>query len=1016
MFTSVDVDRSGRFGVYCENDVYIYNLRKWLSGLGVNSGFVRVDRENKIWQKKLPEAVNSLDSIFMDECDYYSSKSSNIIKFGTHSRVLDSFISIQGSSIFHGTLEGGSLDFISNQMMKISSFDWSPHFSTGTFVTSCEDALIRVSDIRSKELDQSFISFYNTTSIRWNPLNPYLLGGLHENGEILGIYDLRMLKPIGIIPRREWSSGSLCSGGVCRRMVDFSWLPLSSDRIFICETNLLSIIDVPVVVGSQKGAVNKALDFRDDSVANSGVQNISLRCRNNFSDFDMLSFSSSSADEKELGEDGEDCMFPQEERGIHEVSEEISCEKDVFVEVNTWDFHSGTNNLIIHGKNGGFYYCNINNKDDLGLKRLGLGYNGRVKRIFSSEDNSLTLFGGLSLDSSSSHCYFMDGCEFNKYSFYITPLPSISVGDDNTEENDDCLTLDGLCMNWFYRDLNIINQKMKTNQQMASNLVSLEIESNGKTIAKLSRNQTQRGSFVMEDNTSSNLPLDHFDFTIILTTKQEKNTFKVLYSITKNIIILVNELYSNINLSDKSEIKLINSQCGQEFKSLQNYKYTSLDKHAKENNYMRNLIPVRFYVDDKIITGKEVENLSRLFGIELNTELVRLLFGDIIHGESSRLNSQLLDWVWIISSFPDLIFKKLIKYDGIAREQQLELISSTTKHVYGIGVDKQGIGADDNRRDNGVTFAFHTLERMMVSNGSSILLLRVRDDESLTKAMKYENLILEINGVLREIEYITEERFLYGDYFRYTCVLFKWLSNVLYNHGRRYSVKDVQNFSVESDKVKESTSFSMMLPPTAVHSYFKRRCELNASKKQSNQKDVYTFIRPSIDITYSSLPVFDQIDRRRLLTLFHRLYLEIINNYDARILVVAIQKFSNYLKKAEDKYQSNDSESGEKLKGSESDENTDNPESGPIQGQDSVSSSCVDPYNVDQSSSSVLGLIQSLESLSSVCGVCMEPVSGLYTRCLVCKHGGHIRHIKNWFKDTVLCPVVGCECECVPGS
>ncbi|XP_667103.1 SD02907p [Cryptosporidium hominis TU502] len=56
---------------------------------------------------------------------------------------------------------------------------------------------------------------------------------------------------------------------------------------------------------------------------------------------------------------------------------------------------------------------------------------------------------------------------------------------------------------------------------------------------------------------------------------------------------------------------------------------------------------------------------------------------------------------------------------------------------------------------------------------------------------------------------------------------------------------------------------------------------------------------------------------------------------------------------------------------------------------------------------------QVLKLASEACSICLEPVFGLYTRCLSCKHGGHIKHIKDWFEDRTICPMVNCKCKCV---
>ncbi|OAF67056.1 WD repeat-containing protein 24 [Intoshia linei] len=42
------------------------------------------------------------------------------------------------------------------------------------------------------------------------------------------------------------------------------------------------------------------------------------------------------------------------------------------------------------------------------------------------------------------------------------------------------------------------------------------------------------------------------------------------------------------------------------------------------------------------------------------------------------------------------------------------------------------------------------------------------------------------------------------------------------------------------------------------------------------------------------------------------------------------------------------------------------------------------------------------------CSVCQIPVKTLYTWCLGCSHGGHIQHMKSWFKEFDFCPS-GCD-------
>ncbi|GAM17954.1 hypothetical protein SAMD00019534_011290 [Acytostelium subglobosum LB1] len=41
-----------------------------------------------------------------------------------------------------------------------------------------------------------------------------------------------------------------------------------------------------------------------------------------------------------------------------------------------------------------------------------------------------------------------------------------------------------------------------------------------------------------------------------------------------------------------------------------------------------------------------------------------------------------------------------------------------------------------------------------------------------------------------------------------------------------------------------------------------------------------------------------------------------------------------------------------------------------------------------------------------------EPFDDWFTWCQTCRHGGHARHISDWFKDHQQCPVTDCTCKC----
>ncbi|PPS98130.1 WD40/YVTN/Zinc finger containing protein; RING/FYVE/PHD-type domain containing protein [Cryptosporidium hominis] len=1037
MLNSVDVDKSGRFGIFSKKDVYIYNLDRWKNRIDDGLEFIKVDKGKKIGLKKSTEASSNLNSIFMDEYDHNSSKYPEIVKFGTHPSMYGNFINIQGNLILYGSLESIGLDCISTQMMNISSFDWSPHFSTGTFVTSCEDALIRISDIRSKSLDLSFMSFYNTNCIKWNPLNSYLIGALHENGEFLSIYDLRVLKSTGIISRNQWLNDGLkrkeretkCGE---KGNTEFTWLPLSSDKVLISETDYLCIIDFKIAIESSNTAYNSIADCSNNLRVRNGAQYISLTNPNISPDFEILNFSSSSVEEDDdLGEDEGNGLINQGHTQVDTEMDiqDLNWKNRTNIKVNTFDFLPGTNDLIINDKNGRFYFSEIKYCDDLELTKLKLKYSGPVKRIFSRENNGLTIFGGLKAASHSSISYFESEEKNIKYDFYATSLPRINNKRNITEDKRhkmSNLTLQSFCLDWFYRDLNMIYEKVKLNQQMANNLISISIESNERIIAKLSRHPSLRGKFVMEDNTNLNLVIDSFEFTIILTT--QKNNIKATYYFTNNTILLIKEIFSYLSIIEKSELNI--NSCGQEFKKLQNYDYTSLNYlHVKEKNYMQNLIPVRVYVDNIILNGKEREKLCELFRIELDKELLISLFSETVISNKAQVSKQLIDWVWIISSLPELIFGLLIQNDGSKKEQQLELISSTRKHVYGIGFEQQAIVGENYEKKTRISFTFNTLDKLIISQGNYLVVMKVNNEDDWNRATRYENILIEINEMLRKVEYISEERFLYGDYFKYAYVLFNWLTRVLYKQNRRRCVKDIQNFSIDPTNIEENSNLSMMLCPTAIHSYFKNKSDANTSRRQFDHiNDSVTPITYKFNLTCSSSSCFDQIDKTKLFILLKKLYLEIKNNYDARILVVAIQKLSNHIKRTEDWYKLKNyskTGSGNRLEGMRANEFISELELNPAtlseiqrggiisDNNGSILAHSVSAFPLDLTLYSEYKSTQVLKLASEACSICLEPVFGLYTRCLSCKHGGHIKHIKDWFEDRTICPMVNCKCKCV---
>ena len=43
----------------------------------------------------------------------------------------------------------------------------------------------------------------------------------------------------------------------------------------------------------------------------------------------------------------------------------------------------------------------------------------------------------------------------------------------------------------------------------------------------------------------------------------------------------------------------------------------------------------------------------------------------------------------------------------------------------------------------------------------------------------------------------------------------------------------------------------------------------------------------------------------------------------------------------------------------------------------------------------------------------VNPFTSWFSWCQTCRHGGHAKHLMDWFKDEAECPVSGCSCKCM---
>jgi hypothetical protein len=71
-----------------------------------------------------------------------------------------------------------------------------------------------------------------------------------------------------------------------------------------------------------------------------------------------------------------------------------------------------------------------------------------------------------------------------------------------------------------------------------------------------------------------------------------------------------------------------------------------------------------------------------------------------------------------------------------------------------------------------------------------------------------------------------------------------------------------------------------------------------------------------------------------------------------------------------------------------------------------IDHNCQSPASIGQATSTII-----------MCTVCSQPVLGQYFLCAVCGHGGHLRHVHEWFsseeKNPKQCPQKDCTCRCI---
>ncbi len=81
------------------------------------------------------------------------------------------------------------------------------------------------------------------------------------------------------------------------------------------------------------------------------------------------------------------------------------------------------------------------------------------------------------------------------------------------------------------------------------------------------------------------------------------------------------------------------------------------------------------------------------------------------------------------------------------------------------------------------------------------------------------------------------------------------------------------------------------------------------------------------------------------------------------------------------------------------------------EGRPGLGVTCSCPNCNSEIESSTTSFCQHCKDFAFRCSICDNAVRGLFTFCEICKHGGHLNHIVDWFSNKTLCPT-GCGCLC----
>ncbi|KAL7068488.1 hypothetical protein ACR3K2_10970 [Cryptosporidium serpentis] len=971
--------------------------KKYLDTFGINNQFYNIDFPSK--------------SHFIDKVLSLPSRSDSL-KFGLHPQLKNNFLNYNGCKVWLGSTETNEMKCISINSMNISAISWNPHFFTGTFVTCGSDAVIRVYDVRTGSDEYSFLSYYNTTCMQWNPVEAYYLAALHDSGNFMSVYDIRGPKCLGILPRNIWISSCDKSQFNLNKtrgnFASLSWVPYNKNLFLINELNSFYVIDISFFndyFGTGNFSNIKST-VREGNLSSNGISRI---VKNSSFDYDS-----------------ETSHFS--ENSLSLISRQPYEESDPYL-CRSLDFIPNTSTLVVLDcLTNKLLQCNIlSTQDYLSFQECNIFVPQNCMDIFIRKDDKLIFhsiseakhldlrynieddsnFETIKLKSTSN----LESFGFPGFSFIISKLDSTShkklslfcLGKGRTQQEFGQFTHSNKGMNIMknllqkcVNDISNIYEKKKNNPQLILNILLMSVQNSEKIFVRLRRHTSLRNQIIYEDNREKfksvlDGTFDSFEFHIILSLCEKNDVFiHVTYHMNRTMFA------GPWNFGDKNlsheDSKTTKSNIYSKY-SVNSYSVilpmTITDSHKYLDKLtLQKIFPV-FEIrielqDDHIILTDDTNEFLNMPKFQNNLSEI---YTNNLQDENNSFEFK--NWTQILLNWPNLISKKVL---DVASKVHNSLDEDLSKQIVEQRNDEDVKSSQSvdifNNKISGISLVkksssiFSGYNSIFVPTKVNIIQykLLINNNESFKNI---KSLLDQIKNILKidfkddTVNYNNELGYLNLDFKSYCYQVLIWLNNTFY-YCANQDITSAKSFYISTT---EGTKKFPFLSPSRVHDLLTNiRSDSSHSFNENEDKGRRTpkFNRKVL-MYISNRPAdfflnITKLEANKLLKLLEYICASLTHNYNACHLVKAVKKLSVYIRRH-------------------------------------LNCTMEGLYEHIRSTSDSDELSKEIQYPFKCC-ICLDNVYGLYTRCVKCSHGGHTKHFRQWFENNRKCPQLDCLCKC----